>query len=468
MRIQPKVYLMPNLNIAIYECDTQYKIFSKITLNKFYSFFHSDIFDSSKNYYMIIEDAYIPMGYNLILISEGFQIKNMSRNNIYQQILNYKTKDINIDFPSLEKNKVWLFGKILIRNNSKNKANLRFKLNIKYSIKKIFPFIHVYLENENIQSKRREIMLNEFVNLYQDNFNNFENQTKNYITITIKPEFILKNDNIGIEILYDNEDFTFELVDIIQPYEITGIPEETNNNGLIFSQYIYPSENEIASFINLNIINEDKDNKLFNECDFKLELYHLTNEPNFNFELNSIHFSYSNVGELLKSESFYNSITLSNIIFYIKKPLEKEESKEDNIKIKEKGKKDIETYFLPYLLICYINDRENNNFKLDKIKWNIRIFSDHIISFVKDTSKINHENKIKNEWEIGHEGRKIKAIESRKKFLALTKKKLGFQLTKDETELLMKTKRRKSLNEQENEDIKNNVKDNTKENKIKK
>ena len=430
---QPKVYLMPYINIDVYDYETQQKIFSKITLNKFYSFFHSNIFDSSKQYYIIIASGYFPMGYNLNIISDGFKIENMTRNKIYQQILKYKAQEIDIDFPTLEKNKLWLFGKILIRNNNEtNKSNLKFKLNINYSIKQIFPFIHVYLENENINSKRREIMLDEFVSLFQ---NENETQSKNYITITIKPEYTLKNGNINIDILYDNEDFIFELIDTSHPYEISGTPSETNNNGLIFSEYIYPSEDEIVSFINLDIINNE-DNNAFKECDFKLELYQLTNEPNDNFEINPIHFSYSNVGTLLISENFYNSITISNIVFHSKRI---DESKKD------KNKKSKDNYILPYILICYINDRLNNNFKFDKIKWNIRIFSNYILSFVKDNSKISHENKIKNEWEIAEVGRKLKALKSRKKFIILTKKLNGIELTKEESELL----KEKNINEEE-------------------
>ena len=428
---QPKVYLMPYINIDIYECETQNKIFSKITLNNFYSYFYSNIFEKSKNYYITITSGYFPMGYNFILISDGFKIENMTRNKIYQQILKYKTQEINIDFPSIEKNKIWLFGKILIKNNTNNKSDMKFKLNINYSIKQIIPFIHVYLENENINSKRMEIMLNEFVTLYQ---NENETNLKNYITITIKPEYSLKNGNINIEILYDNEDYTFELLDTSQPYEITGGAGETNNNGLIFSEYIYPSENEIVSFINLEITNKDKDkNNKFENCDFLLELFQLTNEPNDNFEMNPIHFSYSNVGTLLKSEVFYNSITLSNIVFYSKK-LES--------KAKEKNKKSKDNYILPYILICYVNDRLNNNFKFDNIKWNIRIFSNNILSFVKDNSKIDHENKIKEEWEINQEGRRLKASESRKKFLILAKKLNGKELNKEESEILLKPRER--------------------------
>jgi hypothetical protein len=58
---QPKVYLMPYINIDIYDCETQSKIYSKLTLNQFYSSFYSDKFDNKSGYYIIITDGYFPM-----------------------------------------------------------------------------------------------------------------------------------------------------------------------------------------------------------------------------------------------------------------------------------------------------------------------------------------------------------------------------------------------------------------------
>jgi hypothetical protein len=366
----------------------------------------------------------------------------MTRNKFYQQILNYKTQEFTLDFPSLDKNKLWLFGKIVITNTSSNKSMIRFKLNINYQIKQILPYIKVFLENQNINEKRREIMLDEFVTLEQENTE--ENKIKDYITILIKPEYMLKSSSIDVEILYDNEDFNFELLDMVSPYEITGGTSESNNNGLIFSEYIYPSENEVVTFLDLSMRHvENEEEKLIEdgEIDFKLELYELINEPNINFEQDSIHFSYSNIGNLLKSWVFYNDINLSNIVFYTRKSTPKEEqtqlsdgNKKNDKKIKSpkpvaKGKAN--ESILPYVLICYVNDRYNNKFKFDNIQWRMRIFSDNVISFVKDTSKLSHEEKIKNEWEINEPGRKLKASDSRKKYLIYNKKMRGADLSEE-------------------------------------
>ena len=464
MHPQPKVYLMPYINLDIYDCETQSKIFSKITLNQFYSSFYSDKFDNNGEYYIIITDGYYPCGYTLNIASNGFCVKNMTRNKFYQQILNYKTKIFNLDFPVLEKDKLWLFGKILITNSSQKKSMIRFKFNINYKIKQILPFIKVFLENQNINEKKREIQLDEFVTLEQENTE--EIQSKDYITILIKPEYLLKSSSIDVEILYDNEEFNFELLDLVSPYEIIGDTFESNNNGLIFSEYVYPSENEVVSFLDLSIRYVENDTEKLiegGEIDFKLELYELLNEPNINFEENSIHFSYSNLGKLLKSWTFYNDINLSNIVFYTRKSLPKEE---ENVEMKNDKKKKqvpqgkIKEIILPYILICYVKDRFNNRFKFENIKWKMRIFSDNIISFVKDLSKISHENKIKNEWEINQPGRKIIASDSRKKFLVYKKSEKGEKLSEEEKDILNKERPRgseieKEREEKEKEDEKN-------------
>ena len=454
---QPKVYLMPYINIDIYDCETQSKIFSKITLNQFFSSFYSDKFDNNGEYYIIITDGYYPCGYTLNIASNGFCIKNMTRNKFYQQILNYKTQEFTLDFPALEKDKLWLFGKILITNNSTKKSTIRFKLNINYQIKQILPFIKVFLENQNIHEKKREIQLDEFFTLEQENTE--EIKSKDYITILIKPEYLLKSSSIDVEILYNNEEFNFELLELVQPYEIIGDTFESNNNGLIFSEYIYPSESEVVSFLDLSIRNVENDTEQLiegGEVDFKLELYELLNEPNINFEQNSIHFSYSNLGNLLKSWIFYNDINLSNIVFYTRKLTEKKEeetggdSKKAEKKVKKSpAQKSKGESTLPYILICYVNDRYNNKFKFENIKWKMRIFSDNIISFVKDLSKISHEEKIKSEWEINQPGRKLKASDSRKKFLIYKKNEKGVALTEEEKQILKKERTRTTEVEKE-------------------
>ena len=162
------------------------------------------------------------------------------------------------------------------------------------------------------------------------------------------------------------------------------------------------------------------------------------------------------MGNLLKSWVFYNDINLSNIVFYTRKlsqQKEEETDKKNEKKAKKpptQGKSKGEST-LPYILICYVNDRYNNKFKFDNIKWKMRIFSDNIISFVKDLSKISHEDKLKSEWEVNQPGRKLKASDSRKKFLVYKKKEKGVTLTEEEKQILKKERVR--ISEEEKEEI---------------
>ena len=77
-------------------------------------------------------------------------------------------------------------------------------------------------------------------------------------------------------------------------------------------------------------------------------------------------------------------LIITYVVFYSKKAT----PPTDNSNPKSAKTKEAE--ILPYLLICHVNDRINNNFKMDTIKWAIRIFSDNMLSFVKDTSKVQH------------------------------------------------------------------------------
>ena len=318
-------------------------------------------------------------------------------------------------------------------------------------------------------------MLDEFVTLIQNNTE--EIKSKNYITILIKPEHLIKSDTIDIEILYDNEEYIFELLDTVPPYEISGEDtSESHMNGGIFSEYIYPSENEVVSCIDLKIRKKTDEGEILIEkgiIDFSLELYQLIKEPNINFEMNSIHFSYSNIGHLIKKWNFYNDITLSNIVFNIKKSNPKDEpqisddrnSDKNKIKKPKTNSGQEKEQILPYVLICYVNDRFNNKFSFENIKWNIKVFSDNTISFVKDISKTSHEEKIKEDWETNQPGRKLLASDSRKRYLLFEKKNNGLELSKEEKQFLS-VERKRNIIELNKEILDKNPKNKNKKQKI--
>ena len=129
------------------------------------------------------------------------------------------------------------------------------------------------------------------------------------------------------------------------------------------------------------------------------------------------------------------------IMLIIKK---KNESKKQNKKKKKENKsKKNQEIILPYLLICYMEDRKTfENIDLSNINWKITIFTNNLICFIKNNSKINHENKLKLNWEEEQNGRALKANHSRKYFLISLKKNKGEELSTEEENILNNEKRR--------------------------
>jgi hypothetical protein len=91
--------------------------------------------------------------------------------------------------------------------------------------------------------------------------------------------------------------YSFELSDDLIPYYIEDKCAENKENGLIFSEYIYPSEIDVLSTMVINIRNNiDGINKIFKNDEIRLilELYQLKDEPNNDFKNNSIIFYINN------------------------------------------------------------------------------------------------------------------------------------------------------------------------------
>ena len=96
-----------------------------------------------------------------------------------------------------------------------------------------------------------------------------------------------------------------------------------------------------------------------------------------------------------------------------------------------------------------MEDRKTfENIDLSNINWKITIFTNNLICFIKNNSKINHENKLKLKWEEDEKGRKIKASNSRKSFLISQKKNKGEELSIEEENILNNVKRRHYSNDE--------------------
>jgi hypothetical protein len=90
-------------------------------------------------------------------------------------------------------------------------------------------------------------------------------------------------------------------------------------------------------------------------------------------------------------------------------------------------------------------DKENEYF------WFVRFFSTENIALMKDTSKEERESSLKESWEIKNAGRAEKAKLSRKKFLLISKKNRGEQLTPEEETLLNEIRNKVYLTQLEQE-----------------
>ena len=469
-----KEILTPYITLELFKTNPITLIRQKITLNYLYSCYFEEKLKGDCDYFIDIKGGYYPFGFVMELYSNGFTIQNMSPNVLFKNLLNYQEQIFTINFPVIEENKFWLLGRLYIEKNHEekkekkenenslnnmtiennisnlNNSELRFKLNIKYPIKSEIPFINLYLQKSSELKKRRIISFDEFVNI------NLEENIKYYIVISIKPEFSLNENSFELDIIYNNLNYNFQLLDDINPYYIEDICGEIKENGLIFSEYIYPSEEDVLSSLMINIRNNIKGkDELFEngEIRLNLELYKLFDEPSDDFNKDSIIYSYSDLGDLLCVWHFYNDFIITNLPLHFTKVIKKEN---ENLEEKDKNKKEKkknEEIILPYLLICYMEDRKTfQNINLSNLNWKITIFSNNLICFMKNNSKINHENKIKNEWEKNENGRSLKASDSRKHFLIFIKKRKGENLTLEEEEILNK-ERKRNIKENEIQDI---------------
>ena len=91
-----------------------------------------------------------------------------------------------------------------------------------------------------------------------------------------------------------------------------------------------------------------------------------------------------------------------------------------------------------------------NEYKGD-VYWKISIFSTDALTFIKNTIKEDKEKEVMESWEIAEPGRKVKAEQSRKKYLVNLKNNNGEILSKEEEELI-----NDKINKKRNEVIESN------------
>ena len=453
-----------------------------VILNKFYSIFTFDELDKNNEYFIKINGGDYPTGYVLQIMTEVHKIENLSFNQFLLNYENFNVYENQIYIPTIEKNKYYQFAKFTIESdNDVINEYIKIRVSIKYDVKYIKKFISIFLEDEN--SEIKNIELDKIIKINKKHFS--INKTHKII-FSIKPEENLNESEITIKILYNESNLKFNYIEEIEPFEINDkyIP---NKKGLIFSYYIYPSE-KISTSMNLSFyhflkeINQNQNQNpkskknenpivyiekkpIEKECRIILDLYKLTKEPSLIYNSNSIPFSYSNQGKLIKKWNFFNDIiiqdlTLNGDILEKRKKSERKEEKEE---------KEINIY----LLICYFDLSEIDNDilinKTNDIAYTIRVFSSNNLGFIKDFSKEEHENLIKEEWEMNDMGRTLRASKSRKKYLLQKKKLNKEELNEEEKRNLEEERKRRTTNQIDHindEDTSNRKKSENKKNKF--
>ena len=470
-KIENVIY--PYISFDLVENNSKCIIQKNIVLNKFYSIYTFSNLEKNKEYFIKINGGEYPTGYILQIMTEGHKIKNMSFENYLQEYENFLLYENQISIPIIEKNKYYQIAKFILYNEEEiTNEYIQIRISVNYEIKYLKDYILIFLEDENFNKKNIE--LDKIIKINKKNFSKNKIYT---LTFSMKTEENLSESEITIKILYNESKLKFEYIEEIEPFEINDkyIP---NKKGLLFSYYLYPSEKIFSTFnINLyHLINEIKeennskkkqnDNQnifiqskpIEKECKTIIELYKLTKKPSLDFCSNSIPFSYSNQGTLIKRWNFYNEIIISNLILYGKSISNEKKGKNEN---KEDLKEDENIYI--YELICYFDiseiDSEILQNKTNDIAFTMRIFLSNNIGFIKDFSKEQHEKLIKEEWESNDSGRSLRASKSRKKFLLLQKQINKENLNEQEKRELEEKRERRIINkiENNNKDEKNNI-----------
>ena len=105
-----------------------------------------------------------------------------------------------------------------------------------------------------------------------------------------------------------------------------------------------------------------------------------------------------------------------------------------------------ENAIVPYIIKCYIDINENNEylFKVSEyqndIFWNITVFTSEPVLFLKNTIKEDKERAMIESWETNQPGRGELAKVSRKKYFILKKEKTGCELSEEEKEMIHEKK----------------------------
>ena len=458
-----------------------------ICLNRFYSTYHFKGLNSNKDYYIVLRGGIYQFGFYLQIFSEVHQLENMSYINYMTTVFGYQYTQFKVEHPRIETNTYYLLSRFKLETatneeglpivNEDELGDVKVVIQLKYPLKYVKPFIDVLIyKDNNIHNKGKKIFIGEEITLTQGKY---------YIVVAFnKCNYELKENALDVDIIFSNKNYKVEQIENVDYYQLTN-DYINNRHNIVFKELIYAGEKIYASLDielvlkkleqsnnvtnvpttiptkeeesiisdtnsnnnNTTLNKDNSNNSNYNKIKLIFELYQLVDSSNEDVPLIDKKFSYGLRGKLIKSYEGFNCLTIPHMCF------EGSLLSNDEPKRKIIGKPSmnipiidtppIQTY--PYLFICYIDHDVNITKYLSqyKLSWVIRVFPSNTLSFVKDTSKEEHEKKLKNSWEENEPGRSLKAANSRKRFILEERKNTGIQLTEEENKFLLTARERR-------------------------
>ena len=444
-----------------------------ITLNSFFGTKHIDQLKTNEEYFLVFTGGLFPLGFHMKLYCD-FQIEPISYNDYLSDYRGFTKQTYTIEHPNLTKNELYVLLRVSVKLEVKTKFVI---INNNSKDKALKDYTELYICDSGNNNFKKNIAFD----------NIFELDPKQYyFVITCIPPYNIESDSYDFDILSYPEDNQvldvsqtntaipgdvnksqplFEQIEHISPYDITDKYKD-NKHFILFKEYIFSGDItyctlhiKIREFkkIEENIIEEEKNEEEEKDNNNKKNPPSQTQNPNSDMIETKLDFPirlklelYDQEDNLMYTTDFYNSITLHNIIF-------EGQIIQDSKGKKDKGKEEENQINKPYRLICYIDETElPENFTYinpayQYFDWVIKVFSSDTLGFCEDTHKEDEEKAVIASWEENEPGRKVKAKNSRKRFLLNKKKLNGGEL--DEDEILFLSEKRIRKKESEEKDI---------------
>ena len=393
-----------SINIQIYSVaeDKQIKRHESVIMKKLFSVKEISSFSKEGEYLMIIKGGITPFGYVLNLFSNAFHFEQYSYNQFLVDYKNFMSKKIQIAHPNLAKNIFYLFSRIKISCSAQK--TIKFYTNfINYTDKILRETIEIFLIN-SITNKKKKIIPKEIIPI------DFSSCDIFYIEMSMTPQYAIPSKSFEYEITYENDPSVLvEPVQLIAPFCFSQ-QYTPNKHAIMLNECIYPTDLSVAT-LDIWVSYKDKEPLPF---DIKMEL----------------EFSYDN--RIIFTKNFINRTLVRNLVMKGKVYNPKAAPGENAI--------------VPYIIKCYIDINENNEylFKVSEyqndIFWNITVFTSEPVLFLKNTIKEDKERAMIESWETNQPGRGELAKVSRKKYFILKKEKTGCELSEEEKEMIHEKK----------------------------